>query len=265
MSSDERDTLEGVYYRATSYELEIFDHTYKNQLPLMLKGPTGCGKSRFVEYCAMKTDVELITVSCNEDTSASDLIGRYIFKNDTVEWIDGPVTKAIRSGAILYLDEITEAREDVTVLIHSLTDHRRVLFIDKTNEKLKAPSSFQLIASYNPSYQRGFKKLKPSTQQRFVSLDFTYPSMEVEKEIVSKESSLEEKRVQKLITFSRHIRTLSELNLAESVSTRLIVNTAILIKSGVEERKAVITGMVNPLSDDEDISSSLKDLVLLKF
>ncbi|MCB9090932.1 MAG: CbbQ/NirQ/NorQ/GpvN family protein [Halobacteriovoraceae bacterium] len=254
-----------VFYRSVSNEIEIFEHTYKNRLPLILKGPTGCGKSRFVEFSAKKLGIDLITVSCNEDTSASDLIGRYIYKNESVEWIDGPVTRAVRNGMILYLDEITEAREDVTVLIHSLTDHRRELFIDKTNEKLKATENFYLIASYNPSYQRGLKKMKPSTLQRFVSLEFNYPPTDIEVEIVSNESHLEEKKVKKLIAFSKHVRTLGELNLAETISTRLIINSAKLIKSGVDERSAVITGMTNPLSDDSDISKSLQDLVMLSF
>lgn len=265
MNSESRGDKSNVFYHPISFELEIFDHAYKNQLPLILKGPTGCGKSRFVEFCADKLGIELITVSCNEDTSAADLIGRYIFKDNSVEWIDGPVSRAVRTGSILYLDEITEAREDVTVLIHSLTDHRRILFIDKTNEKLKALDSFQMIASYNPGYQRGFKKLKPSTLQRFLSLNFNYPSFDIETEIVCRESQLDEKRVRNLITFSKHIRTLGELNLSETVSTRLIVNTAKLIKSGVEERIAVMAGMTNPLSDDIDITNSLKDLVSLKF
>ncbi|MCB9060898.1 MAG: CbbQ/NirQ/NorQ/GpvN family protein [Halobacteriovoraceae bacterium] len=254
-----------VYYRPISFEQEIFDHSKKNKLPLMLKGPTGCGKSRFIEYCANKNQNELITVSCNEDTSASDLIGRYILKNNEVEWIDGPVSKAVRNGAILYLDEITEAREDVTVLIHSLTDHRRTLFIDKTNEKLRAPENFQLVISYNPKYQRGYKQLKPSTAQRFVALNFDYPPKDIEIEIVANESSLDLSVVKKLVNFARHIRTLSEYNLAESASTRLIVNAAKMIHSGVSERRAVNVCIINPLSEDNDIISSLNDLANLKF
>ena len=257
--------IKDIFYLPIESELEVFDHTYKNNLPLLLKGPTGCGKSRYVEYCARKYNASLITVSCNEDTSASALIGRYIFKDSNVEWIDGPVSRAVRTNSILYLDEITEAREDVTVLIHSLTDHRRTLFIDKTNEQLKASNNFQLIVSYNPSYQRGFKQLKPSTTQRFVAINFNYPNMILETQIVSAEAKIDMKMAEKLVLFARHIRTLSELNLAETVSTRLIINTAKLISSGVNHRLAVMVGMTNPLSDDLDISHSLNDLVSLKF
>ena len=176
------------YYKTMGKEDEVFSHCFKNKLSVLLKGPTGTGKTRFVEYMAHQLNVPLITVACHEETSATDLTGRYILKGSETVWQDGPLTTAVRTGAIIYLDEIAEARPDVIVAIHSLTDHRRQLFLDKVPEEISAADNFMLVASYNPGYQRGFKELKPSTRQRFVSLAFDYPLEKTEQEIVEKES-----------------------------------------------------------------------------
>ena len=249
------------YYKQTGQEVEIFEHVYKNKLPLLLKGPTGTGKSRFVEYMAHQMGKKLYTVACHEETSATDLIGRYIIKGAETIWIDGPMTKAVREGALLYLDEVAEARPDVIVALHSLTDHRRTLFIDKTGETIEANDSFMLIATYNPGYQKGFKELKPSTRQRFVSFSFNYPKAKVETEILVNETGVEESIAKKLIKLGEKIRNLTDLGLAETVSTRLLVDAAILIKSGLPMRLACNVAIAEPLSDDQDIVDALKDLI----
>ena len=251
------------YYKTIGDEEAIFDHSYKNKLPLLLKGPTGTGKSRFVEYMAHKTGKTLYTVACHEETSATDLIGRYIIKGAETVWIDGPMTKAVKEGAILYLDEVAEARPDIIVALHSLTDHRRTLFIDKTGETIQAGDSFMLIATYNPGYQKGFKELKPSTRQRFVSTSFAYPENKVETEIVVKETGVDESVAKRLIKLGEKIRNLTELGLAETVSTRLLVDAALLIKSGLPQRLACNVAIVEPLTDDNDTLEALKDLVSL--
>ncbi len=251
------------YYKETGQEVEIFDHIYKNKLPLLLKGPTGTGKSRFVEYMAHKMGKKLYTVACHEETSATDLIGRYIIKGAETVWIDGPMTKAVREGALLYLDEVAEARPDVIVALHSLTDHRRTLFIDKTGETVVADDSFMLIATYNPGYQKGFKELKPSTRQRFISFSFSYPVAKTEIEILTNETGVEEAIAKKLIKLGGKIRNLTELGLAETVSTRLLVDAAILIKSGLPIRLSCFVAIAEPLSDDIDVVEALKDLISL--
>lgn len=252
-----------TYYKVIGQEELIFDHTYKNKLPLLLKGPTGTGKSRFVEYMADKMNKKLYTVACHEETSATDLIGRYIIKGAETVWIDGPMTKAVREGAILYLDEVAEARPDIIVALHSLTDHRRTLFIDKTGEIIQAEDDFMLVATYNPGYQKGFKELKPSTRQRFVSLSFVYPESKIETEILINETGVEEDVAKKLVKMGAKIRNLTELGLAETVSTRLLVDAAILIKSGLPNRLACNVAIAEPLTDDEDTLEALKDLISL--
>ena len=251
------------YYKVIGHEESIFEHTYKNKLPLLLKGPTGTGKSRFVEYMAHKVNKRLYTVACHEETSATDLIGRYIIKGAETVWIDGPMTKAVREGAILYLDEVAEARPDIIVALHSLTDHRRTLFIDKTGETIKAEDSFMLIATYNPGYQKGFKELKPSTRQRFVSLSFVYPENKIETEILLNETSVEEDVAKKLVKLGEKIRNLTELGLTETVSTRLLVDAAILIHSGLPKRLSCNVAIAEPLTDDIDTLEALKDLISL--
>jgi nitric oxide reductase NorQ protein len=248
------------YYKQVGQEVEVFEHSYKQKLPLLLKGPTGTGKSRFVEYMAHKLDKDIMTVACHEETSAIDLIGRYIIKGSETVWQDGPLTKAVKQGAIIYLDEIAEARPDIIVAIHSLTDYRRILYIDKLGEEIAAAPEFMLVASFNPGYQKGFKELKPSTRQRFVSLSFGYPKEATEREILIKESGVDDDTAKKLTSLGNKIRHLTELGLTETVSTRLLVDAGKLINSGLAKRLAVHSAVVEPLTDDEDTLAALYDL-----
>ncbi len=249
-----------IYYKAIGSEIDVFNQAYQLKLPLLLKGPTGTGKSRFVEFMASELDKKLITVSCHEETSSTDLIGRYIIKGAETVWIDGPLSLAVKNGYILYLDEIAEARPDVIVAIHSLTDHRRELFIDKLGETIKAHPDFLLVASFNPGYQKGFKELKPSTRQRFVALSFEYPSPKAEVEILVEETDISKDIAQKLVAIAGKIRNLTELGLTETVSTRLLVDASKLIKNGLSKRLAVHVAIVEPLSDEPETLIALKDL-----
>ncbi len=248
------------YYHQVGKEVEVFEQSYKNKIPFLLKGPTGTGKSRFIEFMASKLDTPLITIACHEETSSTDLIGRYIIKGAQTVWIDGPLTVAVKEGAIIYLDEIAEARPDVIVAIHSLTDHRRELFIDKLGETVKAHENFMLVASFNPGYQRGFKELKPSTKQRFVAISFSYPTEKIETEILVNETKIEKAIAKKLVNIANKIRNLTELGLTETVSTRLLVDASKLIHSGLPKRLAVEVAIVEPLTDDLEIIEALKDL-----
>ncbi|TMU57663.1 CbbQ/NirQ/NorQ/GpvN family protein [Flagellimonas algicola] len=254
------DTQVAPYYRAVGKEAEIFKHTYSSRIPFLLKGPTGTGKSRFIEFMAHELNQQLITVSCHEETSSTDLIGRYIIKGAETVWMDGPLTIAVKTGAILYLDEIAEARPDVIVAIHSLTDHRRELFIDKLGTTIKAHPHFMLVASFNPGYQRGFKELKPSTRQRFVAISFNYPEAKAEAEILAKETNILEADAKKLVNIANKIRNLTELGLTETVSTRLLVDAAKLMRSGLPKRLAVHSAVVEPLTDDLEVIEALNDL-----
>lgn len=253
------------YYRAVGKEVEVFEYVYRQKLPLLLKGPTGSGKSRLVEYMAHKLHRELITVSCHDETSAVDLLGRYIVKGADTVWQDGPLTRAVRTGAMIYIDEIAEARPDTIVALHSLTDHRRMLFLDRHNEALQAPDEFMLIASFNPDYQKGWKELKPSTRQRFVSLTMNYPPQDVEVEIIVAESRADRQTAEKLVRLAVKIRSLVELGLAESASTRLLVDAAKLMASGLSARLACRVAIVEPLTDDADTAAALNDLAALHF
>lgn len=248
------------YYKVMGKEAEVFSHCFSNKLPVLLKGPTGTGKTRFVEYMAHQLKVPLITVACHEETSSTDLTGRYILKGNGTVWQDGPLTTAVRTGSIVYLDEIAEARPDVIVAIHSLTDHRRQLFLDKVPEEIAAIDTFMLVASYNPGYQRGFKELKPSTRQRFISLAFDYPKEHSEREIVERESGVDPADSKRLVRIANKIRNLNELGLMETVSTRLVVDAAKLIHSGLPKRLSVEVGMIQPLTDDKETLTALKDL-----
>ncbi|WP_412984642.1 CbbQ/NirQ/NorQ/GpvN family protein [Pontimicrobium sp. IMCC45349] len=248
------------YYHAIGKEIEVFEQAYKSRLPFLLKGPTGTGKSRFIEYMAHTLNKELITISCHEETSSTDLIGRYIIKGAETIWLDGPLTTAVKKGAIIYLDEIAEARPDVIVAIHSLTDHRRELFIDKLGQTIKAHENFALVASFNPGYQRGFKELKPSTRQRFVAISFDYPKPDVEAKIIESETGVDISLAKKLVNIATKIRNLTELGLTETVSTRLLVDAAKLIHGGLPKRLSVHVAIVEPLTDDIEIISALKDL-----
>ncbi|WP_240751518.1 CbbQ/NirQ/NorQ/GpvN family protein [Flagellimonas onchidii] len=248
------------YYRSVGQEIAVFKHSHKSKIPFLLKGPTGTGKSRFIEFMAHELEQPLITVSCHEETSSTDLIGRYIIKGAETVWMDGPLTIAVKTGAILYLDEIAEARPDVIVAIHSLTDHRRELFVDKLGETIKAHPDFMLVASFNPGYQRGFKELKPSTRQRFVAVSFNYPEAKAEAEILVNETNILGADAKKLVNIANKIRNLTELGLTETVSTRLLVDAAKLMRSGLPKRLAVHAAIVEPLTDDLEVISALNDL-----
>ncbi|MDO5979305.1 CbbQ/NirQ/NorQ/GpvN family protein [Flavivirga spongiicola] len=248
------------YYHAIGKEVSVFEQAYKCKLPILLKGPTGTGKSRFIEHMAYELNTKLITISCHEETSSTDLIGRFIIKGAETVWLDGPLTTAVKEGAILYLDEIAEARPDVIVAIHSLTDHRRELFIDKLGQTIKAHKDFMLVASFNPGYQRGFKELKPSTRQRFVATSFAYPEPKIEAQILIAETGVEPDIAKKLVNIATKIRNLTELGLTETVSTRLLVDAAKLIHSGLPKRLAVHVAVIEPLTDDLEVIQALKDL-----
>lgn len=254
-------TVDAPFYRATGKEVEVFAAVASQRLPLLLKGPTGSGKSRFLEYMAWKFKRRLITVVCNDETSATDLVGRYLIQGNETIWQDGPLTTGVRSGAIVYIDEIAEARPDTMVVIHSLTDHRRELFVDRHNETIKAHADFLLVASFNPGYQKGFKELKPSTRQRFIALDFNYPRPETEISILEGESGIDSATAGRLVKLAGIVRARPQLNLAETVSTRLLISTGKLIRSGVAPRLAARLSIVLALSDEADTVNALQDLV----
>jgi nitric oxide reductase NorQ protein len=257
------------YYLPLQDEIEIFRAAYSARLPILLKGPTGCGKTRFVEHMtwrlyretANQLDVPLITISCHEDLTATDMVGRYLLKGDETVWADGPLTRAVRTGAICYLDEIVEARKDTTVLIHSLTDHRRILPIDKTGELLHAHPEFLLVISYNPGYQSVLKDLKPSTRQRFVSLEFDYPSVELETQVIAHEADLDEATAERLAVIGERVRNLKQHGFEEGVSTRLLIYTGNLISAGIEPRRAAQVAIVTAISDDATVQQAVADIV----
>lgn len=259
------------YYLPLTDEVEVFRAAYAARLPILLKGPTGCGKTRFVEHMtwllnnekpvAAQSDTPLITVSCHEDLTATDMVGRYLLKGDETIWSDGPLTRAVRSGSICYLDEIVEARKDTTVLIHSLTDHRRILPIDKTGELIQAHDEFLLVISYNPGYQSALKDLKPSTRQRFVSLEFDYPDVEVECRIIAHESGVDESQAERLATIGQRVRNLKQHGFEEGVSTRLLIYTGELIAGGIEPRRAAQAAIISAISDDASVQQAVADIV----
>ena len=245
------------YYRAVADEVALFEAAYAVRMPMMLKGPTGCGKTRFVEYMAWKLGKPLITLACNEDMTASDLVGRYLLDADGTRWQDGPLTLAVRYGAICYLDEVVEARQDTTVVIHPLTDARRVLPLEKKNELVHAHPDFQLVISYNPGYQSILKDLKQSTKQRFGALDFSYPSRDIEIEIVSHESGIGPDLAGKLVTVAERARNLKGHGLEEGISTRMLIYAGSLIGQGVEPVAACHVSLIKPITDDPDIRDAL--------
>ena len=249
------------FYQALADEVMLYEAAYAARLPVMVKGPTGCGKSRFIEYMAWKMNKPLITVACNEDMTASDLVGRYLLDANGTRWLDGPLTTAARIGAICYLDEIVEARQDTTVVIHPLTDHRRVLPLDKKGELLEAHPDFQLVISYNPGYQSLLKELKQSTKQRFAAFDFDYPAPDAETEILSKETGMNKEMSAKLVKIGSAARNLKGHGLDEGISTRLLVYAATLIKGGVEPKAACRMALVRPITDDADIRDTLDHAV----
>ena len=249
------------YYQSIGNETSIFEAAHSNHIPVLLKGPTGCGKTRFVHYMAHKLQRPLITVSCHEDLCASDLIGRFLLKGEEVFWSDGPMTAAVRMGAILYLDEVVEARKDTLVAIHSLTDHRRTLSIDKLATNVQASPGFTLVISYNPGYQSLLKELKPSTRQRFVSLSFDYPEPTKEAEIIKEESGIDTKTAQLLARLAQKIRHLTDRGLQEGVSTRLLIHAARLIHGNVPIHDACRVAFTQSLSDDPILCSSIEQLI----
>jgi nitric oxide reductase NorQ protein len=253
------------YYRTVGSERDVLRRACEQRLPVLLKGPTGCGKSRLVEAMAHELGRPLVTVACNDETSAADLLGRWLVRGGETVWQDGPVTRAVRAGAILYLDEVAEAREDVIVVLHSLADHRRELFLDRRDETVVAALGFQLVASFNPGYRRGPKDLKPSTRQRFVAIAMTYPDAAIETEIVANEAGVEPGVAKRLVTFARKIRELNEAGLAETASTRLLVAAGRLIRGGVPPRTACRVAVVEPLTDDPATTQALGDLADLAF
>jgi nitric oxide reductase NorQ protein len=253
------------YYQEQANEVALYEAAYGARLPVMLKGPTGCGKSRFVEYMAWKLNRPLISVACNEDMTASDLLGRYLLEPQGTRWLDGPLTTAARTGAICYLDEIVEARSDTTVVIHPLTDHRRQLPLDKCGELVQAHPDFQLVISYNPGYQSVLKDLKQSTKQRFVGFDFDYPAPELEARIVAAESGLAVEQAARLVQIGLAARRLKGHGLDEGISTRLLVYAATLMQRGVAPQDACRMALVRPITDDADIRDTLDHAITAVF
>ncbi len=245
------------YYRSVSNEVALYEAAYSARMPVMLKGPTGCGKSRFVEYMAWKLKKPLITVACNEDMTASDLVGRYLLDANGTKWHDGPLTVAARIGAICYLDEVVEARQDTTVVIHPLTDHRRQLPLEKKGELVRCHPDFQLVISYNPGYQSLMKDLKQSTKQRFGAIDFDYPDSDVETEIVQHETSVSREIAEKLVQIAHRARNLKGHGLDEGISTRLLAYAGQLIAGGIEPRAACQMTLARPITDDPDMRDTL--------
>jgi nitric oxide reductase NorQ protein len=249
------------FYLPQGEECEVFEAAFRNRMPLLLKGPTGCGKTRFVSHMAAILGRPLYTVACHDDLSAADLIGRYLLKGGETIWVDGPITRAVREDAICYLDEVVEARKDVAVVLHPLTDDRRILPIERTGEVLEAGPKFMLVASYNPGYQNILKTLKPSTRQRFLAIDFEFPAPQLEIDIVVRESGLSKERTAPLVRLAGKLRALKGQDLEEGVSTRLLVYCASLIQGGMPIERAVRAALIEPLSDDPDIKQGLSDLV----
>ena len=272
------------YYRAVGDELELFSAAYNQHIPVLLKGPTGCGKTRFVEYMAWKLGrpltvvknkkgesdnedlqddevrVPLVTIACHEDLTASDLVGRYLLDANGTRWIDGPMTRAVKAGAILYLDEVVEARKDTTVLIHPLTDHRRILPVEKTGSIIEADDRFLLCISYNPGYQSALKDLKHSTRQRFISIEFNYPPREIERDIIERESGCTAEQADSLAKLGEKIRNLEEHGLQEGASTRLLIYAGRLMSEGISARRACQVAIVWTLTDDAELQRSLEEV-----
>ncbi len=253
------------FYQAQGNEIELFEHAFKHQLPILIKGPTGCGKTRFIQYMAKRLSLPLQTVACHDDLTASDLVGRHLIGQGQTHWHDGPLTKVVREGGICYLDEIVEARKDTTVVIHPLTDDRRILPIDRTSETLKAPDNFMLVVSYNPGYMNLMKGLKPSTRQRFISISFDYLPPEQEQTVVEQETGIDNLRAKQLVNLANALRKLTAQDLEESPSTRLLVYTATLMTSGFAPVEACRAGLIEPLSDDVDTIKGLMELVTACF
>jgi nitric oxide reductase NorQ protein len=259
---------EAPFYLPVHDEVEIFRAAYERRIPVLLKGPTGCGKTRFVEHMSWLLarehgrgpDGNLITVSCHDDLTSADLVGRYLLSRDGTTWLDGPLTQAVRTGAICYLDEVVEARKDTTVILHALTDHRRTLPIERLGTTLPAHPDFLLVVSYNPGYQAAAKDLKPSTRQRFMAIEFTYPSPELETEIITHETGADTATAEALAFLGEQLRRLGEAGAIEGPSTRLLVHVGSLIADGISPRRACDVALVQALSDDADVQSAIRDV-----
>jgi nitric oxide reductase NorQ protein len=268
------------YYVPADDEVQIFEAAYRQKIPVLLKGPTGTGKTRFIEYMAWRLgqpltlvrerdkaaagangSVPLVTVACHEDLSASDLIGRYLLDANGTRWIDGPLTRAVKAGGICYLDEVVEARKDTTVIIHPLTDHRRLLTIDKRGEVVEAADTFLLVVSYNPGYQNVLKDLKHSTRQRFVALDFQFPEPEREAQIIAHESGVDAERAMLLAKLGHKVRSLREHGLKEGASTRVLIYAGRLMKEGIAARRACHVAVTWGITDDVEVQRALDEVV----
>jgi len=254
------------YYEPQGNEVAVFEAAYKKRLPVMLKGPTGCGKTRFLEYMAFQLKRPLVTVSCHEDLTSSDLVGRFLLEGSETVWQDGPLTRAVKAGAICYLDEIVEARTDSTVIIHSLTDHRRRLTIEKKGQEIDAHDDFMLVISYNPGYQTVLKDLKPSTKQRFIALHFDFPTEDIERKIVINEvPGVAPDIAHQLVATGRKARLLKDHGLEEASSTRALVYAANMISAGLDPVAACQVAMVNPITDDAELAEALMEVVQAHF
>ncbi len=283
---EEYHLVEEPYYVATSDEIELFEAAYLQKIPLLFKGPTGCGKTRFVEYMSWRlgqpltkvlpadqqaavdtngANVPLVTIACHEDLTASDLVGRYLLEGDSTVWIDGPLTRAVKAGGICYLDEIVEARKDTTVLIHPLTDHRRMLPVEKRGELLEAADGFLLVLSYNPGYQSALKDLKHSTRQRFLAIEFDYPPRDIEAEIVRHESGVDAGTAMQLARLGEKVRNLKEHGLGEGASTRLLIYAGKMIAQGISPRRACQVAVNWAVTDDATVQRSIEELIFSIF
>lgn len=256
---------EAPFYKPHGNEVELFEHAFRNRLPLLIKGPTGCGKTRFVAHMAACLNRPLYTVACHDDLTASDLVGRHLINDSGTYWNDGPLTRAVREGGICYLDEVVEARKDTTVVLHPLTDDRRILPLERTGEILHAPPQFMLVVSYNPGYQNFLKGMKPSTRQRFVSLRFDFPEPDLERQVVIAETGIDAMMATRLVNLAGSLRALKEHDLEEAASTRLLVYAAALIKSGFDPVAACRAALVETLTDDEETAQALMEIVYASF
>ena len=257
--------LDIPFYQPAGDEVGVFEHAWRNHLPLLIKGPTGCGKTRFVAHMAARLDLPLYTVACHDDLTAADLVGRHLIGDGKTVWCDGPLTRAVREGGICYLDEVVEARKDTTVVLHPLADDRRILPIDRTGELLEAPPSFMLVVSYNPGYQNLLKGMKPSTRQRFVSMRFDFPRPEQEEAVRIGETACPPDLAKRLVAIAGALRSLKDRDLEESASTRLLVYAALLIKDGMDPVAACRFGIVESLTDDPEVAEGLMEVVAATF
>ena len=257
--------VELPFYRPQGKEIDLFEHAYRHQLPMLIKGPTGCGKTRFVNHMAARLGRPVYTVACHDDLTAADLVGRHLIGDNGTYWSDGPLTRAVREGAICYLDEVVEARKDTTVVLHPLTDDRRILPIERTGETLHAPPEFMLVVSYNPGYQNLLKGMKPSTKQRFIAARFDFPAPELEQEVLIGETGIDEALARRLVILANSLRALKDHDLEEAASTRLLVYAATLILGGYQPVEACRAALVEPLTDDQETTAALMEVVEITF